>query len=67
MYNLTDEILQRDSIAETEKLFGNKHWSEFNETENMIMLIKAMEDNKAKSEHLQSIGDTHWGYVLAGF
>lgn len=61
MNNRTDELLHKDSLAESEKMFGGKHWSEFNEAEQLISMFKAMDDNEKKSKHLQSIGDTYWG------
>lgn len=57
----TDAILQRDTIAETEEKFGGKHWSKFNDIENLLMMGNAMRDNQGKAEHLKAIGDTYWG------
>lgn len=57
----TENLLRRDSILETEKIFGNKHHSQFNESEETVMLLKFMMDNKEKKNYLQSIGDTYWG------
>ncbi len=59
--NITDELLHKDSLAESEQVLGNKHWSEFNEKEQAFSLFKFMADNETKSEHLKSIGDTYWG------
>ena len=61
MNNKTEELLRKDSLAESERILGNKHWSEFNKTEQVFSMFKFMEDNQQKKEHLQSIGDTHWG------
>lgn len=61
MLNITDELLHRDTIAETEKMLNGKDYHEFNDFENMIMLVNAMEDNKIKNNHLNSLGDTHFG------
>jgi hypothetical protein len=57
----TERILTHDSLYESEKAFGNKHWSEFNELERGLSLLKFIDDNQKKKDHLESIGDTHWG------
>jgi hypothetical protein len=59
--NRTDEILNKDSLAETEKIFGGKDYHDFNEFEQAVSLINFMQDNKIKEEHLKSIGDTYFG------
>lgn len=56
----TARVLTHDTIAETEKVFGDKHWSEFSDLENLLMLGRAIEDNKRKAEHLKSIGDINY-------
>lgn len=56
----TKEILKKDSIAETEKLLGNKDYHEFSNDEKLFMLGKFFIDNEDKDEHLASIGDTHF-------
>jgi hypothetical protein len=57
----TEKILTHDSLADTEQILGGKHWSQFNDKENMFSLGKFMIDNQIKDEHLKSIGDTHFG------
>jgi hypothetical protein len=54
----TEEILKKDSIADVEKITG-KHWSEFDEAENILMLLHAFSDNQVAAEHLKEIGDTY--------
>lgn len=63
----TSEILKKDSLAESEKMFGGKHHSEFNEFEQLVSLLNFMEDNKKKEQHLKSIGDTHFGMKWIDF
>ena len=62
----TEEILRKDSLAETERMFGGKHWSEFNGAENMVALFNCITDNEIKAKHLEEIGDTYhsmsWDY-----
>jgi len=58
--NLTEQLLNHDSIAQVEKELG-KHHSEFNNLDNMYMLFKGMKHNKRTSEHLKSIEDTYFG------
>jgi len=57
----TNEILHKDSLSESEQLFGGKHWSEFDELEKGLSMLKFFDDNKRKEEYLKSLGDTHWG------
>jgi len=61
MKNQTNELLHKDSLAESEQLLGGKHWSKFNELEKGLSMLKFFDDNKIKEEHLKSSGDTHWG------
>jgi hypothetical protein len=60
MNTKTEEILTHDSLYESEKIFGNKHWSEFNEFEQAFSMFKFMEDNQRKEDHLKSINDTYF-------
>lgn len=60
MDNRTEELLRQDSLAETEKIFGDKHWSQFDEQEQAFSMVKFMFDNERKIEHLKSIGDTYF-------
>ncbi|MBZ9622980.1 hypothetical protein G9F71_008940 [Clostridium sp. FP2] len=57
----TENILTRDSVAESEKGFGGKHWSQFNNAENLISLFNSRKDNEIKEEHLKVIRDTFFG------
>jgi hypothetical protein len=63
----TEQLLTYDPIAETEKQFGNKHWSEFNDMESMFSLLNAMEYNQKKKEHLKKINDTYYGITWNDF
>jgi hypothetical protein len=60
MNKRTEKILKKDSIAETEKILDNKHWSEFNYDENLFMLGKSIVDNENKNKYLASMGDTYF-------
>jgi hypothetical protein len=57
--NKFDEILSVDPIAEVEKVL-NKHHSEFNHDEGLMMLVNALHTNEIKSNYLKSLGDTHF-------
>ena len=57
----TERILTQDSLSETEQILGNKHWSEFTDTENGFALLKVISDNERKTKHLKGLGDTYWG------
>jgi len=57
---LTEKILCKDTLAETERIFGGKHWSEFNDSEQEFSFAKAIVDNVAKDEYFKNIGDTHF-------
>lgn len=61
MNSETENILRQDSLYESEKMLGNKHWSEFNEIEQGLSMLKFFDDNQKKKDHLESIGDTYWG------
>lgn len=61
MDNITENILTKDSLAESERILGKTHYSEFNDFENGFAFSKLIYDNKKKTNHLKSIGDTHWG------
>lgn len=56
----TEKILRKDSIAETEKVLGDKDYHKFNGDENLLMMGRFLVDNEIKNEHLESIGDTHF-------
>ena len=59
MDELTEKIIRKDAIAETEKAFG-KHWNEFDDAENMFMLSHFVASNERKGDYLASIGDTYF-------
>ena len=63
----TEEILTKDSLYESEKVFGGKHYSEFNELEQTFSMLKFIDDNETKKKHLKNIGDTHWGMSWSEF
>jgi len=67
MNKRTEQILTHDSLAESEKILGNKHWSEFNDFEQAFSMLKFMEDNQVKNTHLKSINDTYWGMTWDEF
>lgn len=54
-----NEKLNRDPVADVEKLF-NKHHSEFNHEEGVMMLANAFHANETKRNYLKSLGDTHF-------
>jgi hypothetical protein len=56
----TEKILKHDSLAESEKILGDKHWSEFSEDETKFSMGKFMMDNEIKKDYLKSIKDTYW-------
>ncbi|PHA03024.1 hypothetical protein COE51_01390 [Bacillus pseudomycoides] len=57
--NKFNEMLNCDPIAETEKVL-NKHHSEFNRDEGLLMLANALHTNEIKANYLKSLGDTHF-------
>ncbi len=63
----TEEVLTKDSLYESEKIFDGKHYSEFDKFEQAFSMLKFMNDNEAKKEHLKNIGDTHWGITWDEF
>lgn len=56
----TEEILEKDSIADTERILGDKHWSKFNNLENAFSIGNIIRDNEIKEEHLKSLKDTYF-------
>lgn len=67
MDNRTEKLLRQDSLAETEKIFNNKHWSQFDKQEQAFSMVKFMFDNKIKEEHLKSVGDTYFNMTWSDF
>ena len=61
------EALEFDAIYECEKVFGNKHHSEFTEEENKFSLGVFMLNNKRKEELLKEANDTHFGMTWDEF
>ena len=61
MNKKTENILTNDSMSNTEKSFGGKHWSEFSEGETAVSMFNFMADNKIKENHLMAIRDTYFG------
>ena len=55
------EALEFDPLAHAEKVFGNKHWSEFSREESSAALGLAMLHNKRTSKLLKESHDTHFG------
>lgn len=60
MNKTTEDILRKDTIADTETQLG-KHCKDFNRIEEGLALHNAIKDREIKSNHLNSIGDTYWG------
>jgi len=67
MNKQTEKILTHDSLYESEKAFGDKHWSQFSKLEQGLSLLKFIDDNQKKKVHLESIGDTHYGIKWDNF
>lgn len=67
MNDKTEKLLRKDSLAESEEILGNKHWSEFNRLEQEFSIFKSIRDNEIKREHLKSIGDTYYGIEWGAF
>lgn len=59
MDETTERIMKKDAIADTEKMTG-KHWSEFSEAENMLMLSHAFSVGQMKNAHFANLGDTYF-------
>lgn len=59
-------ILNKDSLDESEKMLGGKHWSQLNELERCFAMSKFVADNDKKRIYLTEIGDTYfsmtWDY-----
>lgn len=55
-----NDKLNRDPIAEVEKVLGKNH-SEFNREESQMMLANAFLANYRKADYLKGLGDTHFG------
>lgn len=67
MDSKTENILMKDSLGETEKMLGGKHWSQFDDFENGLVFVSLARDNKIKKDHLKSLGDTYWGMTWYEF
>ena len=67
MEDFVDRVLNFDPIAEAERLVGGKHWSEFTDKENAMMLLVARISGQNKERILQNLGDTFWGMGWAAF
>ena len=63
----TEQILTKDSLSESEQIFGGKHWSQFSEFENQFSIMSFMRDNEVKEEYLKSINDTYFGMSWSYF
>lgn len=55
---IVSDVLQRDSLAETEEILGKRH-DDFTEDERMGALFKFMLDNEIKKEVLKNANDTY--------
>ena len=53
-------VLEFDPLAQAEKAFGNKHWSEFSEDEMMASMGLVFLHNDRKDKMLQKSHDTHF-------
>jgi hypothetical protein len=67
MKNEIDNVLDFDPIAQTEKIVGKKHWSEFTEDENRMALVMAMFSGQHKDEILQAANDTYFSMTWNAF
>lgn len=67
MNETTRNILNFDPVATAEALIGKRHEDWDIETDGMAALGLAMATNQAKREHLESIGDTHFGITWQKF
>lgn len=67
MNETTKNILNFDPIATAEALIGKRHEDWDVETDGMAALGLAMVTNQSKREHLESIGDTHFGTTWQEF
>ena len=67
MNETTRNILNFDPVATAEALIGKRHEDWDIETDGMATLGLAMATNQAKREHLESIGDTHFGITWQTF
>lgn len=60
MSDIIKKVLEFDPLGETEKLFGDKHWSEFSEDENKLSMGLFFMHNKNKDKLLKESKDTHF-------
>lgn len=67
MNETTKNILNFDPIATAEALIGKRHEEWDTKTDGMAALGLAMMTNQTKREHLESIGDTHFGITWQEF
>lgn len=67
MNETTRNILNFDPVATAEALIGKRYEDWDIETDGMAALGLAMATNQAKREHLESIGDTHFGITWQKF
>jgi hypothetical protein len=65
--NNVKDLLHKDSLGETEKMLGNKHWSKFNAKEEMLALSRHFVDSEIKRDALKEINDTHFGLTWSEF
>ncbi len=66
MNKKTKDILNFDSVAFAEDLLGKRH-EDWSTEDGMAALGLAILTNQAKSDHLKSIGDTHFGTTWIEF
>lgn len=59
-----DKILRYDPIAETEKITGKGHWSNFSEDDNMLALLMNIQHANRKENILKSSKDTYFFNVM---
>jgi hypothetical protein len=65
--NSIDKVLAIDPIADTEKMLGKDHWSQFNESDNMMALGYAMLVNQMKENILKAASDTFFSMTWDEF
>lgn len=54
------EALDYDPLNEAEKMFNNKHWSEFSDDETNMSMVLCLMHNKNKDVLLKENNDTHF-------
>lgn len=64
---ILDELLRFDPIAETEKVSGKQHWSEFSKKDEYTAMALAMFSGGMKRNALKEANDTYFGMTFNEF